>query len=681
MRIISQIRSCILATTFAAMFSSPTFAQTAYLVFEIPGLPNEAVSGSLVSVDDQGVCIGVWYDDQGNANEFLWAPQQTDDTPAGYTSNGIWWHTEPGDVNIDNLYARQGWRMSPSLQIPRPVAAIWDPGTPQIELGTLGGESSATRGIADDERIVGWSESQSIDTYGNPQVRGFTWDNANGMVQIDPPSGFEHLALSDIHPDQDIIIGTAWTYTQTGWSSYAPLGDETSDIYAASAAVVRTPQGVEVLDARLPAQSTWQTTGANAINSVQWIAGSASDSTGMIRPVLLVPNKADINKDGSIDTNDLIQFLDAYASGSPFADTNNDGIVDQSDLDTFQSDLQAGTGSGQAMSVSSGAQPAPRPVPVNCLRRATNSNCQNCSQWNSDNPGTYSKSCNPNCYGCSGCDENNPNRPHGAPGWPGSDPKNPDAPNGGPGGNGCNSDGFSNFNSPGNGGDGGDGADGGNGGRGGDGGQALDGSGLRGGQGGNGGNGSRIGGNGGNGGTGGKGDGFGPGGKGGNGGLGANGSGGLAGGTGGNGGNGGESENGTGGAGGTGGSGGAGGIAGGNAGQGGSGGNGGNSGTGNGGQGGTGGSGATGASNGSNGGAGGQGGDSTIGTGGNGGTGGTGGGGAPGGVGGNGGPGGAGGTGGTAQGEGGDGGQGGNRGGSGGSGGDGTPPGDTGAHG
>jgi hypothetical protein len=185
--------------------------------------------------------------------------------------------------------------------------------------------------------------------------------------------------------------------------------------------------------------SVWRVTGANAINSHQWIAGSAQGTDGMIHAVLVVPNKADTDRDGSIEPLDLAGYLDNYTSGHITADLNGDAVINTVDINYYIENYNAGTSSGTTGSIGTGGNSSPtRPTPVNCLR-SVSSSCGDyrCQQWNQNNPGQYSADCNPSCYGCGGCDQNNPDRPDGAPGWPGDDPRNPDAPNGGPGGKGC----------------------------------------------------------------------------------------------------------------------------------------------------------------------------------------------------------------------------------------------------
>ncbi|MGV6815437.1 MAG: GC-type dockerin domain-anchored protein, partial [Phycisphaerales bacterium] len=486
--------------------------QPSYLVYELSGMPADAVSSSVSIVMDDGRCYGVWVDDAGEQREFVWCLEPTTDYPAGFTEVVMDFAGEHGDVNNNRAWAKQVWGWSEAGQEHVPHAGLWISGGAEFAIGSLGGEMSASRGISDDGLIVGWSKIHLLDSNGNQRTQGFIWDDVNGMVAVPAMSGYEHMSLNDVQPMDLIAVGTAWNNSTGVW---APMGHEIT--YDDSVGVYLDENDSPVLlDELLPSGSAWQISGANSVNSHRWIGGSAMGSDGLIHAVLLVPNKADPNQDGVIDVDDLTGFVDSFTGALSIADLNNDGQVDGVDFTLFLEDYEAGATTGTTGNLSAG--PSARPVPVNCPR-LLNECGRDCKEWNGQNAGKYDPECNPQCYGCSGCDDNNTNKPDGAPGWPGSDPKNPDAPNGGPGGTGCASGGLSNFETPGNGGAGGDGADGGHGGRGGDGGEALDGSGLAGGNGGAGGDGGEDG-NGGDGGAGGKGDGNAPGGSGGHGGQG-----------------------------------------------------------------------------------------------------------------------------------------------------------------
>jgi len=193
------------------------------------------------------------------------------------------------------------------------------------------------------------------------------------MSQVSGLTTFTHFSINDIHPSLDITVGTAWDWSGiVSESQLPPLGTE---MHAADSSAVIVIAGVsEPLDNRLPTTSDWQITGANAINSHQWIGGSAQGTDGMIRAVLIVPNKADTDRNGVIEPLDLADYLDDYTSGHITADLNGDGVIDAQDINHYIENYNAGTGSGTTGSIGSGGTASPtRPTPVNCLRSASSS--------------------------------------------------------------------------------------------------------------------------------------------------------------------------------------------------------------------------------------------------------------------------------------------------------------------
>ena len=660
-------RLCSILLLTLGAFAVSASAVDQRLAFLIPDLPASAVSSSVLGTTNEGQAVGVYYTASGDARKFVWLPEATATLPAGTHDAGpaVLLNSEHGAISDLGTWARAKWsKPAWANNWPQPVAAMWSPGAPQTTIGTLtGGRASMFRGLSDFEEAYGWSETALSDAHGNRIRHGIAWDSANGLSTIAPLPGFDHAACNGVSDDGATVVGTAYSLSVAITERDQP-GREVRPVMSDSRGIL-VENGLAIdLSLALPITSGLDVTSAASISDLGWISGSVRGTDGVVRAAILVPNKADFKKDGTITPNDLVDFAGAFSSGLQSDDLDEDESIELGDVITFNtyySSSQSGTISGATTTPSRPAQPAP--IDDDCLfviaiTASNSSACQNCDEFSQQNPGKYDINCNPNCYGCDGCDDNNPNKPDGGPGWPGNDPKNPYAPNGGPGGNGCDETGNlgdggdggdgTEDGSGGDGGDGGPGEDGGdgghggpddgNGGDGGDGGETID-SGDTGGAGGNGGNGNGEG-DGGNGGAGGDGGIDGDGGNGGNGGNGGTGT--PSGGTGGNGGNGGDGD-----------------------------------GTGDGGNGGSGGSGGHGGSPGDAGGNGGDGGDGGTGgddgSGGAGGSGGGGGGGQPGSNGGNGGDGGDGGNGGEGQGPGGDGGDGGNRDGNGGNGGNGSP--------
>lgn len=369
----------MLRVALLAAAASGATAQTAYLVFPIPDLPAEAVSSSLISVSDDGVCTGVWFDEACRGNAFIWVLDDSEPSIAGYIEAGISWERETGDINIDGHWAkststrRSGYdnslrsMASPANGLVR-TPAYWIPGAREFSIGHLGGERGACRGICDTGKVVGWSETRDLDTHGNRVVSGFTWNATDAMRPLTGLPTFAHFTANDIHPSLDITIGTAWDWDGVvPQDQLPPLGTE---MHAADSSAVLVSAGVsEPLDTRLPATSVWHITGANAINTHGWIAGSAQAPGGVIQAVLVIPNQADIDRNGSIGPDDFAAYLYLYITEHAIADLNADSVTNVLDIEHFIERYKAGMGTGTTNEISiDGAELPLRQVPMNCLR-------------------------------------------------------------------------------------------------------------------------------------------------------------------------------------------------------------------------------------------------------------------------------------------------------------------------
>lgn len=69
------------------------------------------------------------------------------------------------------------------------------------------------------------------------------------------------------------------------------------------------------------------------------ISEMSGDMAMFARTVSRGTRTTDVNADGIVDRNDLIDFADGYASGLADADTNADGVVDLADLELLIDDL------------------------------------------------------------------------------------------------------------------------------------------------------------------------------------------------------------------------------------------------------------------------------------------------------------------------------------------------------
>lgn len=148
--------------------------------------------------------------------------------------------------------------------------------------------------------------------------------------------------------------GVGWEYlggcaTTTSATSINNHGDALLYYYFTASAVNFVPEGHFSLGSLIdPSQGEWQVqwSGAAGINDARQIVCSARRSAnGPIGAVLLSPLtscRADFNGDGSINTLDVLAFLNAWSAGDPTADFNDDGTVNTLDVLAFLNSWSAG---------------------------------------------------------------------------------------------------------------------------------------------------------------------------------------------------------------------------------------------------------------------------------------------------------------------------------------------------
>ncbi len=80
----------------------------------------------------------------------------------------------------------------------------------------------------------------------------------------------------------------------------------------------------------------WRLLIATGINAQGQIVGQGRNAAGRLRGFVLTPPcRADYNRDGGIDGNDIAPFFDAWSAGLPDTDLNLDGGVDANDAAFF----------------------------------------------------------------------------------------------------------------------------------------------------------------------------------------------------------------------------------------------------------------------------------------------------------------------------------------------------------
>ena len=148
--------------------------------------------------------------------------------------------------------------------------------------------------------------------------------------------------------------GVGWEYlggcaTTTSATAINDQGDALLYYYFTTSGVDFVPEGYfslgELID---PSQGEWyvQYGGANGINNGRQIVAAARRGfSGPIGAILLTPINtcpADFNGDGTVNTLDVLSFLNAWSAQDPSADFNGDGTVNTLDVLAFLNAWSAG---------------------------------------------------------------------------------------------------------------------------------------------------------------------------------------------------------------------------------------------------------------------------------------------------------------------------------------------------
>ena len=218
-------------------------------------------------------------------------------------------------------------------------------------LPSLGGRDSIAHAIGDDGRIVGassttgdgptravlWQGGSAIDlgTLGGPASRAHDL-NANGVIV-----GAADLGGGGFHACRFVVDGNGTVQSRddlgelgAGYSAAYAVNDAGTIVGVSDGrAFVHDGGAMSDLNALIPADAGWALARATDINAGGWIVGAGAHD-GAPRAFLLIPTApADLNGDGVVDFDDLLQVLGAWGpcAGCP-ADLDGDGMVGLSDL-------------------------------------------------------------------------------------------------------------------------------------------------------------------------------------------------------------------------------------------------------------------------------------------------------------------------------------------------------------
>ena len=249
---------------------------------------------------------------------------------------------------------------------------VWQNGV-MTALPILGGTQGVASWINNAGQIVGTTTTDTDDL----QQFGVLWEGGD-PVRLPPHNGHAHIPWF-IHDNGD-IVGLVHFDGPNGLTSrgalwhdgrveiLGTLADDTPvEEFASSWASGINAHGVIVgmsvnelsqsvpfvmiggemlqIDRLIPGAWLGVWVGDGAINDAGQIAMEAVAPDGTSHALLLTPVptcRADFNRDGAVDTLDVLAFLDAFSAGDDSADINGDGTVNTLDVLCFLNAWSAG---------------------------------------------------------------------------------------------------------------------------------------------------------------------------------------------------------------------------------------------------------------------------------------------------------------------------------------------------
>jgi probable HAF family extracellular repeat protein len=206
-------------------------------------------------INNQGMVVGYSTTSNGSVHAFLYSKGSM--TDLGTLSGG----TASYATGINNSGTVVGYSTTSSSN-GSTDAFLVNPGSPMVDLGTLGGSGSSSQatGINDSGEVVGYSVTSP-----NTQ-EAFLWTKANGMVNLGTLAGFPDSYALAIN-NSGLIVG----YVHTTANGGLPVDDPFMD----------SNGKMTDLNTLMPANSGWALNTATAISNQNVIVG-----LGMLNNIL-----------------------------------------------------------------------------------------------------------------------------------------------------------------------------------------------------------------------------------------------------------------------------------------------------------------------------------------------------------------------------------------------------------
>lgn len=216
----------------------------------------------------------------------------------------------------------------------------------------LGGTTSSAAAIADTDDIVGWASTTNdqnthavlwrndiahdLGTLGGSYSQALAVNNHGMIAGVAQTAGGERHAFL-FETDSSGSVTARHDLGTLGSTASTALGiNDAGHVVGTSndRAFRYADNQLTDLNTLLPNNSTWQLQGATAINDTGLIAGWGKHR-GTPAAFLFTPCGADFNNDSSVDTRDVLSFLNAWVAQHTSADFNDDASVNTLDLLAF----------------------------------------------------------------------------------------------------------------------------------------------------------------------------------------------------------------------------------------------------------------------------------------------------------------------------------------------------------
>ena len=223
----------------------------------------------------------------------------------------------------------------------------------------LGGESSTAAAITDTGVIVGWGSTgnglfthaalwldgvvHDLGTLGGSRSQALAANDTGAVAGVSQTAGgqmhafvFQTDGAGNVVSRQDLGVLGGGASTAMGINDAGTVVGTSDD-----RAFVFAGGQMTDLNTSLPPASGWVLQGATAINDLGLIVGWGKHR-GIPAAYLFTPCGADFDNDGTVDTRDVLAFLNAWVARASSADFNDDGVTNTQDVLAFLNAWNAG---------------------------------------------------------------------------------------------------------------------------------------------------------------------------------------------------------------------------------------------------------------------------------------------------------------------------------------------------